>query len=197
MKDINMIKNDLKEIQKYFNPEKSTYKVFNELIKHNYTSEEMINVLSKIRGVHKYPDKVKTEFLDIINSLNILKDYEERQRIAKEKEEEKIKQQAKTEELKDIIDNLEKAKQDKKEEQKNSPVTNNTPQIISNVKEEVKEKVAPIKEKIEPVKEKVVSPFEELKDIEMPEEDGRLMFIILILLVVISLVVIGLLILLY
>ena len=197
MKDINMIKNDLKEIQKYFNPEKSTYKVFNELIKHNYTSEEMINVLSKIRGVHKYPDKVKTEFLDIINSLNILKDYEERQRIAKEKEEEKIKQQAKTEELQDIIDNLEKAKQDKKEEQKNSPVTNNTPQIIPNVKEEVKEKVAPIKEKIEPVKEKVVSPFEELKDIEMPEEDGRLMFIILILLVVISLVVIGLFILLY
>ena len=197
MKDINMIKNDLKEIQKYFNPEKSTYKVFNELIKHNYTSEEMINVLSKIRGVHKYPDKVKTEFLDIINSLNILKDYEERQRIAKEKEEEKIKQQAKTEELQDIIDNLEKAKQDKKEEQKNSPVTNNTPQIISNVKDEVKEKVAPIKEKIEPVKEKVVSPFEELKDIEMPEEDGRLMFIILILLVVISLVVIGLFILLY
>ena len=197
MKDINMIKNDLKEIQKYFNPEKSTYKVFNELIKHNYTSEEMINVLSRIRGVHKYPDKVKTEFLDIINNLNILKEYEQRQRIAKEKEEEKIKQQAKTEELQDLIDNLEKAKQEKKEEEKNkvndqinSPVKNNAPQIISNMKEEVKEKAEPIKEKVE-------SPFEELKDIEMPEEDGRLMFIILILLVVISLVVIGLFILLY
>ena len=178
MKDINMIKKDLGELGKNFNPEKSTYKVFNELIKHDYTPDEMIKVLSKIRGVHKYPDNIKAKFLDIINNLNILKEQEERQKWKQKEAEEKLKQEAKTKELKDIINNLEigKAKKEIKEEPKAKPAP-----VVEQKKEVIEEK----------------EPTEELMNLDIPEDDGRLMYIILILFVIISIVAIGLFVLLY
>lgn len=182
MKDINMVKKDLGDIQKNFNPEKSTYKVFGELIKHNYTPEEMLKVLSKIRGVHKYPDSIKAEFLDIINSLNILKEQEEREKLRQKQEEEKQKQEAKTRELKDIINNLEKGKEKQELEKLR---TNNVEIPKDNL------------EKVEVLEEAKENPLKELEDLKIKEDDGRLMYIILILLVIISLVVVGLLILLY
>ena len=81
----------------------------------------MIKVLSKIRGVHKYPDNIKVKFLDIINSLNILKEQEERKKQKEKEEEEKLKQQANTRELKDIINKLEEEK-NKKENKKEEKI---------------------------------------------------------------------------
>ena len=151
MKDINMIKKDLSELSKNFNPEKSTYKVFNELIKHNYTPDEMIKVLSKIRGVHKYPDSIKAKFLDVINSLNILKEQEERTKQKQKEEKEKQEQEAKTKELKDIINNLEKGKEEKEK------------------KEKPKKEITP---KVEPIKEKIENQVQETKE-EIKEEIDR------------------------
>ena len=195
MRNINMIKKDLSELSKNFNPEKSTYKVFNELIKHDYTPEEMIKVLSKIRGVHKYPDNIKAKFLDIINSLNILKEQDDRLKQKQKEEEERLKQEAKTRELKDIINNLEKGKAKKAEVKPKV-----TPEPMPKV-----EPVPAVEEKKEPEPEVLETPKDKIKeevilkeeDMEIPEDDGRLLFIILILLVIISIVVIGLFILLY
>lgn len=192
MKDLNMIKRDLMELQKNFNPEKSTYKVFDELIKRDYTTSQIISVLSKIRGVHKYPDSIKAKFVDIINNLNILKDHEERLKEAKRLEEEKIKQQAKTEELKDIIDTLEKAKDEKKLNSKKDSLENASlpkPEAITPIENKVEEKIT---EKVENV-----PPLEGLENLEVIDDDGRLMFIILILFVIIAIVIIGFLVLLY
>ncbi len=219
-----MVKRDLMEIQKSFNPEKSTYKVFDELIKHNYTSEEMINVLSKIRGVHKYPDYLKAQFLDVINSLNFIKEQDEREKQKKLKEMELLKQQQKTKELKDIIDNLEKGVEEKKKEktedlstvpeeikkEETKPVDIVQPVVDNNINNEMKNE--PIKETKE---ENIVTPMEKNKEEKIEnqeqetyneiaeeigepiEDDGRLMFIALTLLVIISLVLIGLFVLLY
>lgn len=203
MKDLKTIKMDLKEIQRSFNPEKSTYKVFDELIKHDYTSEEMINVLSKIRGIHKYPEYLKTRFLDVINNLNALKEQELREKELREKEEEKIRQQAETKELKDIIDNLENA--ENKNENKDNNLkkdanvvdsANNEGVVQNSNNDKSLEFVKAIDDKI--IKENDNSIDENImNDNYVAEDDGRLLYIILILLVVISLVALGLVILIY
>lgn len=213
MKDINMVKKDLMEIQKSFNPEKSTYKVFDELIKHDYTSEEMINVLSKIRGVHKYPDFLKAQFLDVINSLNFIKEQDEREKQRKLKELELLKREEKTRELKDIINNLEKGVEEKKKERTED--LSKVPEKVNEVKQNEKDLAQPVIENKrsieiendEDIIEKTDNSTEEkqkessdetFEEIDEPiEDDGRLMFIALTLLVIISLVLIGLFVLLY
>ena len=215
MKDINMVKKDLMEIQKSFNPEKSTYKVFDELIKHDYTSEEMINVLSKIRGVHKYPDFLKAQFLDVINSLNFIKEQDEREKQRKLKELELLKREEKTRELKDIIDNLEKGVEEKKKEKTED--LSKVPEEVKNEEDKPKDVVEPVIESNKEIENKKSvetkndenigknidnSTKEEQEEFsneiaEPIEDDGRLMFIALTLLVIISLVLIGLFVLLY
>ncbi len=217
-----MVKKDLMEIQKSFNPEKSTYKVFDELIKHDYTSEEMINVLSKIRGVHKYPDFLKAQFLDVINNLNFIKEQDEREKQRKLKEMELLNQQQKTKELKDIIDNLEKGVEEKKAKEKTEDLSfvpdevKKEEQVVNNIEdknnevnniennlgnEQLKEENKPVidekeNDNNEDTSEKDIADLKEEID-EPVEDDGRLMFIALTLLVIISIVLIGLFVLLY
>ena len=197
MEDMNMIKKDLKEIQKSFNPEKSTYKVFDELIKHKYSSEEMINVLSKIRGIHKYPDYLKAQFLDVINNLNLLKEQEIRKKEAEKREEEKAKQQANTQELKDIINSLEKAKEDQKQTKDKNDINKEKPEskeFTQKIKEVSDKTTRKSKEFLDAIGDKAMS---KVKGLDDNQDDGNTLFIILILLVIISLIAIGLLILLY
>ena len=196
MKNINMIKKDLLEIQKSFNPEKSTYKVFDELIKHNYSPEEMLNVLSKIRGIHKYPDFLKAQFVDVINNLTILKEQEKRKQEAEKREEERQKQQANTQELKDIIDSLEKSNKSNKPTKKPEKESDDKKSYLAPTKksmeflEEIGDKAV--------LKTKKIAKVGKDKTADMIEGDsGSLVYIILILLVIISIVGIGLFILLY
>ena len=196
MKNINMIKKDLLEIQKSFNPEKSTYKVFDELIKHNYSPEEMLNVLSKIRGIHKYPDYLKAQFVDVINNLTILKEQEKRKQEAEKREEERQKQQANTQELKDIIDSLEKSNKSNKPTKKPEKESDDKKSYLAPTKksmeflEEIGDKAV--------LKTKKIAKVGKDKTADMIEGDsGSLVYIILILLVIISIVGIGLFILLY
>ena len=117
MKDLNTIKKELKALQKNFNPQKATYKIIEELTEKNYSLDQMINILSKIKGINKYPIEIKNKFFIILDNLKNLK----KEEISKEEERrliEKQKQEANTKELKDIIDTLEKELNKPKKEKK-------------------------------------------------------------------------------
>ena len=111
MKDLSSIKEEIKSIKVNFNPEKSTYKILDDIANNNYDAKYIIKLLSRIKGVSKYPDDVKNKFTEIIKSLEEIVSLEDQ----KKKEEEakallKKKQEENTKELKDIIDSLEKRK---------------------------------------------------------------------------------------
>ena len=103
MNNITTIKERLGKIQKHFNPEKSTYKVLEHVINDDLTSFGILMELSKIRGVSKYPDDIKTEYISIINDLKEI--------ITEERKiEHQRRQEESTKELKDLISRLEKRK---------------------------------------------------------------------------------------
>ena len=93
MNSLNEVKKSLKNLQQNFNPNKATYKIFDELIEKNYSSEQMYKILSKLHGVDKYPESIKKDYNNILDSLKSVI--------------EKEKQIANTNELKGIIDKLE------------------------------------------------------------------------------------------
>ena len=130
MSKIAKIKKELKSIQGNFNPQKSTYKTIDDLINNNYSINEMISSLSKIKGVSKYPEDLKQRFLKIINDLKEIEAYELEEKIRKKKELETKEQEAKTKELKDLIDALETRKSNKKE---NSVLLENKNKQLENV----------------------------------------------------------------
>lgn len=114
MKTLEEIKNAIKSIQTSFNPAKSTYKTLDKLINNEYSINEMIYELSKIKGIEKYPEELKKEFNNIVSSLKEL-EKEELKKIEEErKKQEKQKQEEKTKEIKDILDSLEKELNKKK-----------------------------------------------------------------------------------
>lgn len=115
MDKIVKIKKELKSIQGNFNPQKSTYKIIDSLINNNYSVNEMISNLSKIKGVSKYPEDLKQKFIKIINDLKEIERYELDEKVKKAKEIEKKSQEEKTKELKDLIDALETRKNNKQE----------------------------------------------------------------------------------
>ena len=97
------IKRRLAKIQGNFNPEKNTYKVIDHVVNTKLSSFEMLMELSKIRGVSKYPDDVKREYISIVNDLKEII-------VAERKAEHKRKQEESTRQLKDLIDRLERRK---------------------------------------------------------------------------------------
>lgn len=103
MADIQSIKKRLSNIQSNFNPEKNTYKVIEYVVNNNLNYDQMLKELSKIKGFSKYPEELKNEYISIINDIkeNIIK---------QRKLEEKERIEANTKELKDIIEHLEKSK---------------------------------------------------------------------------------------
>ena len=109
MKNLEMIKEDIKEIQKNFNPEKATYQVFDKLVNEDFSYEQMLGILSRVRGVDKFPLELKDDFFEIVNNLKILDEEEKKVKALNERKlREKLESQDHTRELKDIIDSLEK-----------------------------------------------------------------------------------------
>jgi len=109
MRNLDEIRNELKEIQVNFNPEKSTYKIIDSVINDSMSVDLMIKSLQGIKGINKYPDDIKNKYFDIIDSLNKI--------LVLEKEKAyKEEQEKKTKELKDIISNLEKRNNKKNED---------------------------------------------------------------------------------
>ena len=109
MRNLDEIRNELKEIQVNFNPEKSTYKIIDSVINDSMSVDLMIKSLQGINGINKYPDDIKNKYFDIIDSLNKI--------LVLEKEKAyKEEQEKKTKELKDIISNLEKRNNMKNED---------------------------------------------------------------------------------
>ena len=103
MNNITAIKERLSKIQEHFNPEKSTYKVLDHVINDDLTSFGVLMELSKIRGVSRYPDDIKQEYIAIINDLKEI--ITEERRVEHQR-----RQEESTRELKDLINRLEKRK---------------------------------------------------------------------------------------
>lgn len=134
MRNLDEIKNELKEIQVNFNPEKSTYKIIDSVINDSMSVDLMIKSLQGIKGINKYPDDIKNKYFDIIDSLNKI--------LVLEKEKAyKEEQEKKTKELKDIISNLEKRNNRKNEDttlnkdDNNNSKDNKDKAVLNDVKE--------------------------------------------------------------
>lgn len=134
MRNLDEIKNELKEIQVNFNPEKSTYKIIDSVINDSMSVDLMIKSLQGIKGINKYPDDIKNKYFDIIDSLNKI--------LVLEKEKAyKEEQEKKTKELKDIISNLEKRNSKKNEDtilnkdDNNNSKDNKDKAVLNDVKE--------------------------------------------------------------
>ena len=134
MRNLDEIKNELKEIQVNFNPEKSTYKIIDSVINDSMSVDLMIKSLQGIKGINKYPDDIKNKHFDIIDSLNKI--------LVLEKEKAyKEEQEKKTKELKDIISNLEKRNNKKNEyttlnkDDNNNSKDNKDKAVLNDVKE--------------------------------------------------------------
>ena len=134
MRNLDEIKNELKEIQVNFNPEKSTYKIIDSVINDSMSVDLMIKSLQGIKGINKYPDDIKNKYFDIIDSLNKI--------LVLEKEKAyKEEQEKKTKELKDIISNLEKRDNKKNEDttlnkdDNNNSKDNKDKAVLNDVKE--------------------------------------------------------------
>ncbi len=141
MKTKEEIKEELKQIQINFNPNKSTYKIIDNVIKENMSTELMIKNLYSIKGVSKYPENLKEKYFKIIEDLQNI--------FNKEKEEENKKlQEDKTKELKDLINSLEKRKIIKKEPEKQIKEEEEKPKVIEQKqKKEIKPQVIEKKQK--------------------------------------------------
>ena len=134
MRNLDEVKNELKEIQVNFNPEKSTYKIIDSVINDSMSVDLMIKSLQGIKGINKYPDDIKNKYFDIIDSLNKI--------LVLEKEKAyKEEQEKKTKELKDIISNLEKRNNKKNEyttlnkDDNNNSKDNKDKAVLNDVKE--------------------------------------------------------------
>jgi len=174
MKNIKKVKEDLKSVQKNFNPEKSTYQTIKNLITNNYTANEMISILSKIKGVSKYPEHLKDKFVNIIDDLKQIEQDEIRKKEEeRRKEEEKKQQEEKTKELKDIIDALEKEMKKPKKEKEDKETQ----------KQEIKLDIIKEMKIEEPKKEEDED--EELEEIEETDK-GKKLFTILLISVIIT-----------
>lgn len=134
MRNLDEIKNELKEIQVNFNPEKSTYKIIDSVINDSMSVDLIIKSLQGIKGINKYPDDIKNKYFEIIDSLNKI--------LVLEKEKAyKEEQEKKTKELKDIISNLEKRDNKKNEDttlnkdDNNNSKDNKDKAVLNDVKE--------------------------------------------------------------
>lgn len=181
MKNLTEIKEMLKSIQSSFNPAKTTYKTIDKLINDNLSANEMIHELSKIKGIEKYPEDLKNKFLNIKQSLKNIEQEELRKKEEEQKQKELEKQEARTKELKDLIDTLEqelnKPKQNKEIETQKQPEKS---EKIETEQEQKKETKKPIK-----------------NDEKEEAEKGKRKFILLLSLVIITLIIMALIFFLY
>lgn len=149
MADTQSIKKRLSKIQKNFNPEKNTYKVIEYVVNNNFDYNRMLKELSRIKGFSKYPEELKQEYISIINDIkeNIIK---------QRKLEEKEKIEANTKELKDIIEHLEKSKNNYIERKHEEQSMKNETQIEEKKDSSIPKKQDNIKKKSENIEDKPI-----------------------------------------
>ena len=112
MKDLSSVKDELRDLQTNFNPEKSTYKIIDSVINDSMSVDNMIKYLYSIKGIEKYPEDIKNKYFGIIDDLQLIL-------VSVREKEDKKEQEKKTKELQDIIASLEERNVGKRED-KNS-----------------------------------------------------------------------------
>ena len=112
MKDLSRVKDELRDLQTNFNPEKSTYKIIDSVINDSMSVDNMIKYLYSIKGIEKYPEDIKNKYFGIIDDLQLIL-------VSVREKEDKKEQEKKTKELQDIIASLEERNAGKRED-KNS-----------------------------------------------------------------------------
>ena len=135
MKNLNTIKENIKQIQNKFNPKKITYKILDEIIKKDYEISDMLHALSTIKEKNRLPEDLKIKYDLVIKDLQEL----EKEQIQKKEEErknlERKMQEANTKELKDIINNIEKDLKITKMNQKKEQIEKEEPKKENKSKE--------------------------------------------------------------
>ena len=109
MKDLSSVKDELRDLQTNFNPEKSTYKIIDSVINDSMSVDNMIKYLYSIKGIEKYPEDIKNKYFVIIDDLQLIL-------VSIREKEDKKEQEKKTKELQDIIASLEERNVGKRED---------------------------------------------------------------------------------
>lgn len=109
MKDLSSVKDELRDLQTNFNPEKSTYKIIDSVINDSMSVDNMIKYLYSIKGIEKYPEDIKNKYFGIIDDLQLIL-------VSVREKENKKEQEKKTKELQDIIASLEERNVGKRED---------------------------------------------------------------------------------
>lgn len=109
MKDLSSVKDELRDLQTNFNPEKSTYKIIDSVINDSMSVDNMIKYLYSIKGIEKYPEDIKNKYFGIIDDLQLIL-------VSVREKEDKKEQEKKTKELQDIIASLEERNVGKRED---------------------------------------------------------------------------------
>lgn len=109
MKDLSSVKDELRDLQTNFNPEKSTYKIIDSVINDSMSVDNMIKYLYSIKGIEKYPEDIKNKYFGIIDDLQLIL-------VSIREKENKKEQEKKTKELQDIIASLEERNVGKRED---------------------------------------------------------------------------------
>lgn len=112
MKDLSSVKDELRDLQTNFNPEKSTYKIIDSVINDSMSVDNMIKYLYSIKGIEKYPEDIKNKYFGIIDDLQLIL-------VSIREKEDKKEQEKKTKELQDIIASLEERNVGKREDRNN------------------------------------------------------------------------------
>lgn len=112
MKDLSSVKDELRDLQTNFNPEKSTYKIIDSVINDSMSVDNMIKYLYSIKGIEKYPEDIKSKYFGIIDDLQLIL-------VSIREKENKKEQEKKTKELQDIIASLEERNVGKREDRTN------------------------------------------------------------------------------
>lgn len=166
--EIQNIKEELKEIQKNFNPTKETYKILEKIINNYHNATKIHKELLKIKGIDKYPETLKEKYFGIIASLQAI--------IKKEKEQ----QEENTRELQDLIKTLEAKKN-----------TTKLQEIIRKPKEEqeILEKENIQEVELEILKKRNIQKVKSELTEKENNDKGRYIFVALLSLVIITLLI--------
>lgn len=191
MKDLSSVKDELRDLQTNFNPEKSTYKIIDSVINDSMSVDNMIKYLYSIKGIEKYPEDIKNKYFGIIDDLQLIL-------VSVREKEDKKEQEKKTKELQDIIASLEERNVGKREDKnsvKEEDVSDDNKEDKplndvfkkEKVSESLKNNIANIKEKsLDRARDVIAS---QVGDDSLLDSKGRKLCIFLIIMIAICILV--------
>lgn len=191
MKDLSSVKDELRDLQTNFNPEKSTYKIIDSVINDSMSVDNMIKYLYSIKGIEKYPEDIKNKYFRIIDDLQLIL-------VSVREKEDKKEQEKKTKELQDIIASLEERNVGKREDKnsvKEEDVSDDNKEDKplndvfkkEKVSESLKNNIANIKEKsLDRARDVIAS---QVGDDSLLDSKGRKLCIFLIIMIAICILV--------